>query len=113
MVHLVFLVLGLLLHQSVGACENIKMVESNIVNRYIVVLESDDVPAGSDGFQLRTAVLSELAAAIGGRVLKVYRSALNGGVIEMSESAAAETGMKPGVSYVEEDARVSTSEQGN
>ncbi|PYS88437.1 MAG: serine protease [Acidobacteria bacterium] len=76
--------------------------DSKIPNRYIVVLE--DWAAGGRGPNSNaSAVAQELGVAYRGRVDHVFKHALNGFSIEMSEEQAAELSHDPRVNYIEED----------
>lgn len=87
--------------------ENDKLLKSErkIPNRYIVVLE--DWAAGALGDDSQSeAVAGELSIVYGGKVDKVFKHAINGYAVEMSEKEAAALSRDPRVKYVEEDGEV-------
>ena len=72
-----------------------------IANHYIVVMNEDVADFGDDN-GVGNAV-SELARTYGGRVGKIYSSALKGYSAEMTETDAVKLSEDPRVKYVEED----------
>lgn len=80
--------------------------ERKIPNRYIVVFE--DWAAGALGDESQAeAVASELALVYGGKIEHIYKHALNGYAVEMTEKEATNLSRDPRVKFVEEDAEVS------
>ncbi|HEX8701903.1 MAG TPA: S8 family serine peptidase, partial [Myxococcaceae bacterium] len=69
--------------------------------RYLVVLEDTQVARGR-----ADAVAQELARAHGGKLRRVFRHALRGFAVSLSEEAARALAVDPRVRYVEEDAEV-------
>lgn len=88
--------------------KNDKLIESErkIPNRYIVVFE--DWTAGALGEESRSQeVAEELAIVYGGKIDKIYRHAINGYSVEMTEKEAYTLSRDPRVKFVEEDSEVS------
>ncbi len=80
--------------------------EQKIPNRYIVVFE--DWAAGALGDESRAdAVAEELSIVYGGKIERIYKYALNGYSVEMSEKEAFVLSQDPRVKFVEEDGEVS------
>jgi subtilisin family serine protease len=75
---------------------------NKIVNSYIVVL--DDSVVGERGeFSIAPYIADEIAGNYRGKIKHVYKHALNGFAIEMSEAAAEAVSQDFRVKYVEED----------
>lgn len=76
--------------------------EKKIANSYIVVL--DDAVVGEKGeFSIAPYIADEMAANYRGKIKHVYKHALNGFAIEMSEAAAEALSQDFRVKFVEED----------
>jgi aqualysin 1 len=74
-----------------------------VPNRYIVVLK--DAAAGPRGVRSKAGqIAQELSLAHGGRLTAVYRHALNGFAIDLSEAEAMALSKDPRVALVEQDA---------
>ncbi len=82
----------------------LRRVEQRIPGRYIVVLK-DDVPAS----RIASAA-ANLAGAHRGSVERIYKHALKGFSVRMSEAAAAALSQDPRVEYVEEDGVMSATD---
>ena len=75
---------------------------ARIANRYIVVF--NEWATGPEGdFSQAAEAAEQLRAAFGGRIMRVYKHALNGYAAEMSEAEALAISDDPRVAYVEED----------
>lgn len=75
---------------------------NKIANSYIVVL--DDSVVGERGeYSIAPYIADEIAASHGGKIKHVYKHALNGFAIEMSEADAEAVSQDFRVKYVEED----------
>ena len=82
--------------------------EKKIPNKYIVVLE--DAAAGPRGENSKAETFaSDLAAEFSGRVDRVYKHAINGFAVEMSDERAEAMSRDPRVKYVEQDSEISAS----
>jgi subtilisin family serine protease len=80
--------------------------ERAIPGRYIVVFE--DGAAGLRGDEsMATEVASELSSIHGGSIDRVFKHAVNGFSVEMSEKQAEAMSRDPRVKYIEEDGEVS------
>lgn len=91
--------------QGQGPKNKLRKHPNKIANSYIVVLE--DWAVGYAGDQSAAPqVSSDLAAAVGGRVKHVYKHALGGFSIEMTEAQAEALSQDIRVKYVEEDTEV-------
>ena len=76
--------------------------ENKIANSYIVVL--DDAVVGERGdYSIAPYIADEIASRHGGKVKHVYKNALNGFAIEMSEADAEAVSEDFRVAFVEED----------
>ena len=76
--------------------------ERRIADRYIVVFE--DWAAGALGEESNAAaVAEELTLVYGGKIDKVFRYALNGYSVEMTEKEAIRLSSDPRVKFIEED----------
>ncbi len=76
--------------------------EKKIANSYIVVL--DDSVVGEKGdFSIAPYIAQEMAASYSGKIKHVYKHALNGFAIEMSEAEAEALSQDFRVKFVEED----------
>jgi subtilisin family serine protease len=85
--------------------EKLLKVKKPIEGRYIVVLE--DWAAGNLGEESKSEELaSELSIIYNGKVDRVFKHALNGFSVEMSEKYAEVLSTDPRVRYVEEDGEV-------
>ncbi|HEX5709278.1 MAG TPA: S8 family peptidase [Pyrinomonadaceae bacterium] len=81
---------------------------NKVPNNYIVVLEDWAAqPAGENSFA--PFVADDLAKAHGGRIKHVYKHALQGFSVELSEAAAEALSRDPRVKFVEEDGIVRAS----
>ncbi len=80
---------------ALGSQASIARAAERIPNRYIVTLRVPGAEA--------TATALELARAYGGRLGYVYRNALSGFSVELSERSALELSRNPVVALVEED----------
>ena len=72
-----------------------------VENQYIVVLKNE-VPS----VHAREALLLNLASQHGAEIARTYHSALNGGVMQMTEARARALSNHPFVDYVEQDSMV-------
>lgn len=80
----------------------VRSVADPIAGRYIVVLRASVV-------QRPVMAADAVVSTHGGRILRVYRSALRGFAVEMSAEQAAATSLDPRVAYVEQDGVVTIS----
>jgi subtilisin family serine protease len=78
---------------------------NKIQNRYIVVL-NDEVVGEKGAFSIAEYVASDMATSYRGKVDFVYKNALNGFAVEMSEADAEALSKDFRVAYVEEDSVV-------
>ncbi len=79
----------------------VKYIPANgipVEDQYIVVLK-DETPS----VQAREALLQNFAAQHGGKLIRTYVAALNGGVIRMNEAKAKALANHPFISYIEQD----------
>ena len=94
--------------QSQKLKDRIHRKADKIENNYIVVL--DDSVVGERGeFSIAPYIASEMASRHGGKIKQVYKHALNGFAIEMTEADAIAVSQDFRVKYVEEDGRVHAS----
>jgi subtilisin family serine protease len=82
----------------------LRKVEKSLPGQYIVVLK-DDVPAATVA-----SIAAGLAGAHGGLTRHIYKRALKGFSVTLSEEAAAALSQDPRVDYVEEDGLVYASD---
>lgn len=88
--------------------ERFRRAERPVPNQYIVVLNDHAVgPKGEHS--LVPTVASNLRAIHGGTVNRVYRNALSGFSIRLTEAAARRLSLDPRVAFVEEDSEVTLS----
>lgn len=88
--------------------ERFRRAERPVPNQYIVVL--NELAAGPKGeHSLVPTVASNLRAIHGGTVNRVYRNALSGFSIRLTEAAARRLSLDPRVAFVEEDSEVTLS----
>ncbi len=88
--------------ESQERSEKIIKSEQKIPNRYIVVFE--DWAAGDLGDRSNAnAVVEELGIVYGGKIDRVFRHAINGYSVEMSEKQVEALSRDPRVKYIEED----------
>src|SRR5918912_1761090 len=86
--------------QGQGPKNKLRKHPNKVTNSYIVVLE--DWAVGYAGDQSAAPqVSSDLATAVGGRVKHVYKHALSGFSIEMTEAQAEALSLDIRVKYVE------------
>jgi subtilisin family serine protease len=91
-----------------GIVEKFRRAERPVRNQYIVVL--NDLAAGPKGeHSLVPTLAANLKAIHGGTVNRVYRNALSGFSMKLSEAAARRLSLDPRVAYVEEDSEISLS----
>jgi len=88
------------------ADQKLLRAERKIPNRYIVVFEDWAAGARGDDSQAE-AVAGELSLVYGGKIERVYKYAINGYAVEMSEKEAFALSQDPRVKFVEEDGEVS------
>ncbi len=89
--------------------EKFRKSDRSIPGRYIVVL--DESAAGArGGNSIAEYIASDLSAIYGGRVDRVFKYAISGYSVEMSEKEAEVLSRDPRVKYVEEDGEVYASE---
>ncbi len=94
--------------QSQKLKDKIQRKADKIANNYIVVL--DDSVVGERGeFSIAPYIASEMASRHGGKIKHVYKHALNGFAIELTEAEAIALSQDFRVKYVEEDGRVHAS----
>src|SRR5918997_628220 len=88
--------------------DKIRRKEKKIPNRYIVVLK--DYAANPRGeLSLAPLIANDLAAAYRGRLDKVFKHALHGFVVEMTEDDVIELARDSRVDFIEEDGIVKAS----
>lgn len=88
--------------------ERFRRAERPVPNQYIVVL--NDLAAGPKGkHSLVPTIASNLKDIHGGTVNRIYRNALSGFSIKLSEAAARRLSEDPRVAFVEEDSEVTLS----
>lgn len=90
-----------------GQSSKLKRSANPVPGRYIVVLNNDAMR--SEGQEAPEAA-AELTAKYGGAVAKVFRNAVQGFSVEMTEKAAHALSNDPNVLFVEEDSYLSISE---
>jgi subtilisin family serine protease len=90
--------------QSQGPKAKLHKVDKKIAGQYIVVLAAD-----VDWKDIRR-VADDLTDMYGGKIKHVYKSALKGFSVEISDAAALEMSEDPRVEYVAEDGEVSGSD---
>jgi len=90
-----------------GRSSNLKRSANPVPNRYLVALNSDAMR--SEGEEAPEAA-ARLTAKYGGSVDKVFRNALKGFSVEMTEKAAQALSRDPNVLFVEEDSYISIAE---
>jgi subtilisin family serine protease len=104
---LVVIVLGLMVFassptRSQGQKDKLLRKANRIANHYIVVL--DDAVVGERGmYSIAPYIAEDLASRHGGKVGHIYKHALNGFSVEMSEKEAEALSQDYRVAYVEED----------
>jgi subtilisin family serine protease len=93
-------------NKGLGRQQNGKLrkVERSLPNQYIVVLKGDIEPSAVN------SLAANLAGARGGFVKHIYKSALKGFSVTLTEEAAAELSKDPRVDYVEEDGQMFASQ---
>lgn len=94
-------ILSFLTTQLVQAGRYIASTGIPVENQFIVVLK-DEAPS----VQLRKALLHNLASQHGAELARTYHSALNGGVMQMTEARARALSNHAFVDYVEQDSMV-------
>jgi serine protease len=88
--------------QSQAQKSRIHKNPNKIENQYIVVL--DDAVVGEKGdYSIAPYIASEMAANYKGKIQHVYKHAINGFAVEMSESEAEALSLDFRVKFVEED----------
>src|SRR5918912_2466350 len=91
--------------QGQGPKNKLRKHPNKVTNSYIVVLE--DWAVGYTGDQSAAPqVSSDLAAAYNGKLKHVYKHAISGFSVEMTEEQAAALSEDARVKYVEEDTEV-------
>jgi subtilisin family serine protease len=104
---LVVIVLGLMVFassptRSQGQKDKLLRKANRIANHYIVVL--DDAVVGERGmYSIAPYIAEDMATRHGGKVGYIYKDALNGFSVEMSEKEAEALSQDFRVAYVEED----------
>ncbi len=88
--------------ESQVRAEKIVRADLKIPNRYIVVFE-DWAAKSFEGESRVDAVVEELGIVYGGRIDRVFRHAINGYSVEMSEKQIDVLSRDPRVKYIEED----------
>lgn len=91
--------------QSAGQENKFRETRNKIADRYIVVLEDWSTGARGESSEAR-AVAEELSIVYEGKVVGVYKYALNGYVAEMNEEKAKSLSRDLRVKYVEQDSLV-------
>src|SRR5688572_23726774 len=76
--------------------------EKKIANSYIVVLD-DSVVGEKGAFSIAEYIATDMASSYRGKINHVYKDALNGFSVEMSEADAEALSQDFRVAYVEED----------
>lgn len=102
-----FIVVGVSTPSVESQEKNEKLIKTKhkIPNRYIVVFE--DWVAGELGARSNAiAVAEELSIVYGGKIDKVFKHALNGYSVEMSEKEAGTLSYDARIKYIEEDGEV-------
>lgn len=93
---------------SQGQKDNIHRKEKKIQNQYIVVL--DDSIIGEKGpYSIAGYIAADMARTYGGKLKHVYKHALNGFSVEMTEAQAEALRQDYRVEFVEEDGLVTAS----
>ncbi|HEX8707915.1 MAG TPA: S8 family peptidase [Pyrinomonadaceae bacterium] len=88
-----------------GPGNKLRKNERKVAGSYIVVLE--DFAAGPKGeLSAAPSVAADLAASYGGRIKHIYKHAVSGFSVQMSEAEAAALSQDYRVKYVEEDGLV-------
>lgn len=88
--------------RSQGPKDKLLKKANKIANNYIVVL--DDAVVGERGdYSIAPYIAEEMASRHGGKVKHIYKNALNGFSIEMSEAEAELVSLDFRVAFVEED----------
>lgn len=95
------LILSILATQTVYAGRFIASTGIPIENQFIVVLK-DELPS----FHARESLLQNLASHHDGKLTHTYQSALNGGVMRISEAKAKALANNPLVDFVEHDSMI-------
>lgn len=102
---LILIVLGLMAFgstRSQGRQDKLHRKANKIANQYIVVL--DDAVVGERGeYSIAPYIADDMASRHGGKVGHVYKHALNGFSVEMSEAQAEALSQDFRVKFVEED----------
>ncbi len=88
--------------QSQAQKDRILRNSNKIANSYIVVL-NDAVVGEKGAYSIAPYIAEEAALRHGGKVKHVYKHALNGFAIEMSEAEAEKLSLDFRVAYIEED----------
>ena len=88
--------------RSQGPKGKVRKTANKIENSYIVML--DDAVVGEKGaYSISSYVADDLASRLGGKVKHVYKHAINGFSVEMSEADAEALSLDFRVAFVEED----------
>ena len=91
--------------QSQGQKDKIQRKAKKIQNQYIVVL--DDTIVGERGvYSIASYIADDMASKYGGKLKQVYKHALNGFSVEMTEAQAEALSQDFRVRFVEEDGEV-------
>ncbi|MGD9590041.1 MAG: S8 family serine peptidase [Pyrinomonadaceae bacterium] len=93
--------------ETEGRTSKLKRSANPVPNRYIVALNADAMR--SEGEEAPDAA-ARLTAKYGGAVDKVFRNAIQGFSVEMTEKAAHALSSDPNVLFVEEDSYISVAE---
>ncbi len=97
---------GVAIVSEAGQPDKLRRVERPIKGSYIVILE--EAAAGEPGVSsIAESVADELSIVYGGKVRKVFKHAINGYAVDLSEKEVNELKNDPRVKYVEEDGEVS------
>lgn len=99
----------LITRPGLGQQVKFKTSVNAIPNRYIVVLDDRQIPGEGGPADVENKA-TELASQFGGRVDKIYSSALKGFAVVMAEEAAVRLSERHDVLFVEEDAVVTVSD---
>src|SRR6266480_312044 len=91
--------------RSQGQKDQIHRKAKKIQNQYIVVL--DDSIVGERGpYSIASYIADDMASKYGGKLKQVYKDALNGFSVEMTEAQAEALSQDYRVKFVEEDGEV-------
>ena len=97
-----FMLFAAIATRSHGQNDKIHKKTKKIQNQYIVVL--DDTVVGERGaYSIASYIADDMASKYGGKLKQVYKHALNGFSVEMTEAQAEALSQDFRVKFVEED----------